>query len=76
MRPKRYIRGKYAQAACALIDRLKAAGIAAVAVGYESGHRGRRLIAYVNSADDIGKVPDRFGDFSVTAIVAPGGPQS
>jgi len=58
-----YIRGKYAKAACSLIDHLQAQGVAAQ-VGYASKGRPLKLVALVNAAD-AEKVPTTWQELPV-----------
>jgi len=62
-----YIRGPYAQAACALIDHLRSNGVV-VTVGYPSAKRNRTLYVYVREGA-AEQVPETWGDFKVITEV-------
>jgi len=63
---KRYIKGRYAQAACRLIDHLASVGVAAAVGYYGSQNRGHgcRLIVQV-TAGDVGRIPAVWEEMKV-----------
>lgn len=69
-KPKRYVKGKYANAACDLDDELSRLGIRHSGVGYRSGRRDKTLIVMLISGRDRKRVPATFGEFSVETQVA------
>lgn len=66
--PKRYIRGKFAVAACNLMDELNERGIPCT-VGYGSGRREKRLFVHVYRRDDLARLPEQYGEFLIEGVV-------
>lgn len=59
-----YIRGKYAQAACSLIDDLQKKGIH-VQVGYPKGTRPGKLVVFIGTGDES-DIPSEWAGIPIT----------
>lgn len=64
-KPPRYVKGKFANAACDFDDVLSELGIKAT-VGYATSRRKKELFVYCEKREDTEKVPKQYGEFSVT----------
>lgn len=72
---KSYIRGKYARAACDLMDELKLAGISASTVGYDTRNgsgAGKTLLVGLSKPADAQRLPAEFRGFKVRALPSEG----
>ena len=65
---KNYIRGKYANAACDLMDELKQMGIPA-AVGYHTPPKKNQLIVVPKNPKDDEQVPAEWRGFKITVQI-------
>ena len=63
--PKRYIHGKFANAACDLADELSRLGIKHSGVGYASTRGPKELIVLLVRAKDRANAPKTFREFTV-----------
>lgn len=69
-----YVRGVFAQAACALLDHLGELGIECEGVGYESKRRKRELVVHLKRRDDVELLPVTYYGFAVKGHVVGGHP--